>query len=55
MKKGAGRKIKENLSSDERKILKEIISDPSIIICPADLDEGRAIVIKDCEAYLVKI
>ena len=45
VKKGVGMKIKENLSSDEKKILKDIISDPSIIICPAD--KGRAIVIED--------
>ena len=42
-----------NEKSDEKKILKEIISDPSIIICPAD--KGRAIVIKDRETYLLKM
>ena len=31
LKKGVGMKIKENLSSDEKKILKEIISDPSTV------------------------
>ena len=30
-------KIKENLSSDKkRKILRDIVSDPTIDICPAD-------------------
>ena len=53
VKKGVGMKIKENLSSDEKKILKEIISDSSIIICPAD--KGRAIVIEDREAYFLKM
>ena len=53
VKKGVGMKIKENLSSDEKKILKEIINDPSIIICPAD--KGRAIVIEDRETYLLKM
>jgi hypothetical protein len=53
VKKGVGMKIKENLSSDEKKILKEIISDSSIIICPAD--KGRAIVIEDRETYLLKM
>ena len=53
IKKGAGMKVKENLSADEKKILKDIISDPSIIICPAD--KGRAIVIEDRDTYLSKM
>ena len=53
IKKGVGMKVKENLSADEKKILKDIISDPSIIICPAD--KGRAIVIEDRDTYLLKI
>ena len=53
VKKGVGMKIKQILSSDEKKILKEIISDPNIIICPAD--KGRAIVIEDRETYLLKM
>ena len=53
VKKGVGMKIKENLSSDERKILRDIVSDPSIVICPAD--KGRAIVIEDRESYLLKM
>ena len=46
-------KIKDNLSGDDTRILKEIISDPSIIICPAD--KGRAIVIEDRQTYLTKM
>ena len=53
IKKGVGMKVKENLSADEKKILKDIISDPSIIICPAD--KGRAIVIEDRDTYLSKM
>ena len=45
IRKGVGMNIKYNLSADEKKILKEIISDPDIIICPAD--KGRAIVLED--------
>ena len=46
-------KIKDNLSADDEKILKEIISDPTIIICPAD--KGKAIVIEDKQTYLTKM
>ena len=53
IKKGVGLKIKDNLSADEKKIVKEIVSDPSIIICPAD--KGKAIVIEDRESYLSKM
>ena len=55
MKKGLGMKIKENLglSSDDKKLIQEIISDPSIVICPAD--KGKAIVIEDRDAYLSKM
>ena len=42
-----------NLSADEKKILKEIISNPDIIICPAD--KGKAIVLEDQESYLFKM
>ena len=45
IRKGVGMKIKDNLSADEKKILKEFISDPDIIICPAD--KGRAIILED--------
>ena len=53
IKKGVGMKLKENLSAAERKILKDIISDPTIVICPAD--KGRAIVIEDRDSYLSKM
>ena len=53
MKKGVGMKIKENLSSDDKKLIQEIISDPSIVICPAD--KGKAIVIEDRDMYLSKM
>ena len=53
VKRGVGMKTKENLSSDERKILREIVSDASIVFCPAD--KGRAIVIEDRESYLQKM
>ena len=53
VRKGIGMKIKDNLSADEKKILKEIISDPDIIICPAD--KGKAIVLEDRESYLLKM
>ena len=44
IRKGVGMKIKDDLSADKKKVLKEIISDADIIICPAD--KGRAIVWK---------
>ena len=53
IRKGVGMKIKDNLSADENKILKEIICDPDIIICPAD--KGRAIVLEDRDSYLLKM
>ena len=46
-------KIKDNLSAEDKKIIKEIISDPSIIICPAD--KAKAIVIEDRDVYLSKM
>ena len=53
IRKGVSMKIKDNLLADEKKILKEIISDPDIIICPAD--KGRAIVLEDQDSYLLKM
>ena len=53
IKKGFGMKIKSNLTSEEQKLLKEITSDPSIVICPAD--KGKAIVIEDRDIYLSKM
>ena len=46
-------KIKENLSAEYTKILKDIIGDASIVICPAD--ETKAIVIEDKDTYLTKM
>ena len=43
---------KDNLSEDEQKALKELQSDTSIVILPAD--KGRSIVILNCEDYLEK-
>ena len=40
---------KDNLSKDERKALKELQSDTSIVILPAD--KGRSIVILNHEDY----
>ena len=46
-------KIKDNLLGNDVKILKEIISDPTITICPAD--KRRAIVIGDRQTDLTKM
>ena len=43
---------KDNLSKDERKALKELQSDTSIVILPAD--KGRSTVILNREDYLEK-
>ena len=43
---------KDNLSKDERKALKELQSDTSIVILPAD--KGRSTVILNHEDYLEK-
>ena len=53
IRKGVGMKIKDNLLADEKKIIKEIISDPDIIICPAD--KGRAVILEDRDSYLLKM
>ena len=53
IRKGVGMKIKDNLSAEDTKILQDIMSDTSIIICPAD--KGKAIVIEDRDTYLVKM
>ena len=56
IRKGVGMKIKDNLSSNDAKILKEIISDLTIIICPAD--KGKAMISKHisrkCKSRLMK-
>ena len=46
-------KIRNNLSAEDEKVPKEIISNPSIVICPAD--KGKAIVIEDRDTYLKKM
>ena len=43
---------KDNLSNDECKALKELQSDPSIVILPPD--KGRSTIILNCEDYLKK-
>ena len=53
IRKGVGVKIKDNLSAKVKKIIKEIVSDPNIVICPAD--KGKAIVIEDRDTYLSKM
>ena len=53
IRKGVGMKIKENLSAEDTKILQDLMSDTSIIICPAD--KGKAIVIEDKDTYLAKM
>ena len=45
-------KIKSNLSPLQRKVLRELMDDDSIIICPAD--KGKAVVVEDKLAYLMK-
>ena len=45
--------IKDNLSAEDTKILQNIMSNTSIIICPAD--KGKAIVIKDKDTNLAKM
>ena len=45
-------KIRSNLSPSQRKVLRELMDDDSIIICPAD--KGKAVVVEDKIAYLMK-
>ena len=44
--------IKSNLTPDQRRVLKELKEDDTIIICPAD--KGKAVVVEDREAYMAK-
>jgi hypothetical protein len=53
IRKGVGMKIKDNLTVAEQNLVKEISSDPTIVICPAD--KGKAIVIEDRDCYLSKM
>jgi hypothetical protein len=45
--------IKENLTKEERHILRSLKEDESIIICPAD--KGKAVVVEDRSTYLNKM
>ena len=53
LKKGYKLTLKSNLTPTQRKILKELKEDDSIIICPAD--KGKAVVVEDRETYLAKM
>ena len=44
--------LKSNLTPAQRKVLRELMEDDSIIICPAD--KGKAVVVEDRETYLTK-
>ena len=44
--------LKSNLTTAQRKVLRELMEDDSIIICPAD--KGKAVVVEDRETYLTK-
>ena len=45
--------IKNNLSNEERQILKGLKEDIFIIICSAD--KGKAVVVEDTDAYIYKM
>ena len=49
IKRGVRMNIKNNLSAELQKLLKDITSNTSIVICPSD--KGKAIVIEDRESY----
>jgi len=53
IRKGFQMRIKNNLSVEEREILKGLKNDMSIIICPAD--KGKAVVVEDRDAYMEKM
>jgi len=44
--------LKSNLTTAQRKVLRELMDGDSIIICPAD--KGKAVVVEDKETYLKK-
>ena len=46
-------KTEDNLSAKEKRIIKEIVSNPNIVICPAGKE--KAIVIEDRDTYLSKM
>ena len=53
IRKGFKMTIKNNLSPEEREILKGLKDDVSIIICSAD--KGKAVVVEDAENYIYKM
>ena len=53
MQKGFKMTITNNLSAEEREILKGLKEDVSIIICSAD--KGKAVVVEDTETYIYKM
>jgi hypothetical protein len=53
LKKSYRMKIHQNLSREEKRMLKELVNDDSIIICPAD--KGKAIAIEDIKSYMSKL
>ena len=53
IRQGFQMRIKNNLSVEEREILKGLKDDMSIIICTAD--KGKAIVVEDRDAYMEKM
>ena len=53
IRKGFKMTIKNNLSPEEREILKGLKDDVSIIICSAD--KGKAVVVEDTENYIYKM
>ena len=53
IRKGFQMRIKNNLSVEEREILKGLRDHMSIIICPAD--KGKNIVVEDRDAYMEKM
>ena len=52
MKRSYKMTIKSNLTPDQRRVLKELKEDNTIIICPAD--KGKAVVVEDKEVYMAK-
>ena len=45
-------KIRSNLTPAQRKVLRELKDDDTIIICPAD--KGKAVVVEDRDVYMAK-
>jgi hypothetical protein len=53
IQKGLKMTMRDNLTRNERAILRSLKNDNSIIICPAD--KGKAVVIEDRDTYLMKM